>query len=114
MPPITAVIRNSTTITPNTRQALPRTRSRLRLSAPVTPARSITTAGATTARNVSAIRPGTMIRMNPITMMIVASRPAPISAQMNGDTDENRLPTVWSRRPSRMSTTASTTMPWYQ
>ena len=52
-----------------------------------------------------------MIRMNPMTMMIVARMPAPISVQMNGDTDEKRLPTVWSRRPSRMSTTASTTIP---
>ena len=111
MPPITAVIRNRTTITPNTRQAWPDTSSRLRLSAPVTPARSITTAGATTARNVSAISPGTMIRMNPIDDDERGQDARADQRPMNGDTDEKRLPTVWSRRPSRMSTTASTTIP---
>ena len=81
-------------ITPNTRQALPPTSSRLRRREPVTPVRSITTAGATTARNVSAIRPGMMIRMNPTMMISVARMPAPIRVPMKGDADEKRLPTV--------------------
>jgi hypothetical protein len=94
MPPTIAWSRNSTTITPKTRHALSRTSSRLRRSESVIPARSMTTAGATSARKVRAISPGTMIRMNPMKMMIDARIPAPISVQITGETDENRLPTV--------------------
>ena len=55
-----------------------------------------------------------MIRIRPIAIPMPASTPAANSFPMNGDADEKRLPTVWSRRPSRMSRTASTTIPWNQ
>ena len=43
-----------------------------------------------------------------------ARMPATISGPSTGVTDWTSEPTVWSRRPSRMSRAASTTIPWNQ
>ena len=113
-PPTMATPRKITTITPNTRQPLSRTHSRLRPKASNTPVRSITITGTITDQIVSRIRPGTISSTRPIAMPMPASRPAANSGAMNGAAELNSEPIVWSRRPSRMSTVASTTMPWYQ
>ena len=43
-----------------------------------------------------------------------ARMPATISGPTTGVTDCTSVPIVWSRRPSRMSLAASTTIPWNQ
>ena len=43
-----------------------------------------------------------------------ARMPATISGPSTGVTDWTSEPIEWSRRPSRMSLAASTTMPWNQ
>ena len=45
---------------------------------------------------------------------IPARMPATTSGPITGAAERTRLPTVWSRRPSRMSRAASTTIPWNQ
>ena len=55
--PITATARNTSTITANTFQPLPRTNSRLRPNAANTPGRSRTVTGATTDHMTSRIKP---------------------------------------------------------
>ena len=108
--------RNRTTITPKTCQPWPRTSSRLRPNEldRVRCARS-RSPGASTAQIVSRKRPGTISR----TQADRRSRCRPgcrrrAAGRSRASTERTRLPTVWSRRPSRMSRAASTTMPWNQ
>ena len=93
-PESTRLSRNSTTITPNTCQPLPRTSSRLRPNESNTPTRSITIAGTMTAQIVSRMRPGTMSNTNPIAIAIAARRPTRNNGAMNGAAEPNREPTV--------------------
>ena len=55
-----------------------------------------------------------MSSSRPMPIPMPARMPAMISGPSTGVTDWTSEPIEWSRRPSRMSRAASTTMPWNQ
>ena len=94
--------------TPNTFHAYPLTVRQLRPNDSSAPARPITISGMISDQNVSRIRPGTMIRMNPIPMPMLARMEATATEPMNGIAAERVARRSRSTRPSRTSCTAST------
>ena len=57
------------------------------------------------------MRPGTINRMSPIATPMPNRIPKAISGTIAGAAEEKRSPTVWSRLPSRTSSTSLTTNP---
>ena len=107
--PTANTIRKASTIAPKTCQPWPRTSSRLLPKASNTPLSSTTMDGAMTDQIVSRIRPGTMIRTNPIAIAMPARMPFRMSVPTYGAACEKSSPTVKSLRPSRTSWTSFTT-----
>ena len=97
------MLRYASTIAPNTAHPSPRTSSRLRPNASITPRRSTTIDGATTAQIVIRIRPGTISSTNPMPIAIAASKPFRISAPTYGAAASKSSSTEWCIRPSRVS-----------
>ncbi len=87
---------------------------RLRPNDSMAPLRSMTITGASSAQIVIRKSPGTMRSTKPMPIASPPRNPATSSEPITGATEESSEPTVWSRRPSRMSCAASTTMPWNQ
>jgi hypothetical protein len=109
--PTTIAMSQTSRIVPKTCQPLPLTSSRLRPKAARMPGRSTTVTGITTDQMVSRIRPGMMMRTNPIATPMPNRIDTTITGTRTGVTLLNSSPSELSRWPSCRSRTSMTTMP---